>query len=250
MGSRAVRLSARVQRPGAFDAARFGFVHADLKYLTRLQGRPAHAFVAIGRRTRFGFVEVIQDRAGPTVAAAFERFLTVFAHPVHTVLTDRATEGATGSGPVARGASDQPSARSSKQWRPCLEVERFNRRLAEALRDHPVTTNTANHRRFTTQHKRTAIILGVVADYNRTRLRCLNDLAPIEALDIQRGTPTSQKGAITIRLTGPTPWCARSRQGKWQGFRQTRPVLGAQRPAAGRLDRRVLRQMQQDHRRV
>jgi hypothetical protein len=36
----------------------FGYVHVDLKHLTRLEGKPAFVFVAIERTTRFAYVEV------------------------------------------------------------------------------------------------------------------------------------------------------------------------------------------------
>ena len=71
-----------------FDEAPFGYVHVDLKHLTRLDGRPSFAFVAIERTTRFVHVEIIEARDSETVAACFERFLGAFGHPVHTVLTD------------------------------------------------------------------------------------------------------------------------------------------------------------------
>ncbi len=38
---------------GAFESASVGFIHIDLKHLTRLGGRPSFVFVAIDRATRF-----------------------------------------------------------------------------------------------------------------------------------------------------------------------------------------------------
>ena len=72
----------------AFADEPFGYVHADLKHLPRLEGRPAYVLVAIERTTRFVHVDILADRSADTVAAAFERFLSAFGHPVHTVLTD------------------------------------------------------------------------------------------------------------------------------------------------------------------
>jgi transposase-like protein len=75
-----------------FAPTPFGYVHLDLKHLTRLQGRPAYVVVAIERTTRFVHVEIVENRSGPTIAACFARFLESFGHPVHTVLTDNGSE--------------------------------------------------------------------------------------------------------------------------------------------------------------
>jgi len=75
-------------KPARFEPEPFGYVHVDLKHLTRLEGQRAYVFVAIERTTRFVHAEVLRDRNQVTVAAAFERFLKAFGHPVHTVLTD------------------------------------------------------------------------------------------------------------------------------------------------------------------
>ena len=76
----------------AFAPQPFGFVHVDLKHLTRLQGRRSFVFVAIERTSRFVFVEIIAERTAAAAAACLERFLQAFAHPVHTVLTDNGSE--------------------------------------------------------------------------------------------------------------------------------------------------------------
>ena len=60
-------------------------------------------------------------------------------------------------------------------------VERFNRRLSEHL--DKVDHNTAGHHcRFKTAKERDLYVLDFVANYNRTRLRCLGYKAPLEAL--------------------------------------------------------------------
>jgi transposase len=176
-------------RPGRFDATAFGYVHTDLKYLGKLKSVPEFAFVAIERTTRFAHIEILPDRSAATVTAAMARFLDAFGHPVHTVLTDRATEGATGSSPVARGAeftdrfkagskaghAAKPTGRhpfdrllatrgirhlTTRPYTPrtnprhdprtdggaCLEVERFNRRLSDAMTALPPARDNARHR--------------------------------------------------------------------------------------------------------
>lgn len=77
---------------GRFGAEPFGYLHVDLKHLTRLEGRPAYVLVVIERTTRFVHIEILPDRSADTVTSAFARFLDGFGHPVHTVLTDNGAE--------------------------------------------------------------------------------------------------------------------------------------------------------------
>jgi len=187
-------------RPQAFEPAEPGYVHVDLKHLTRLDGRPAYVFAAIERTTRFAHVEVIASRSQQVVAAAFERFLDAFALPVHTVLTDNGSEftdrfGAaryykrkTGTG---RHAFDQVCTAhgvTHKLTRPYTPqtngmVERFNRRLSDALRAAPRNGENCNKNRFDTHEDRNRFIRQTVTAYNHTRLRCLNYTAPLQRLN-------------------------------------------------------------------
>ena len=196
-------VSARPRQPA--EAARrfgpepFGYVHVDLKHLTRLEGRAAYVFVAIERVTRFAHVEIVKERSGPTIAACLERFLEAFGHPVHTVLTDngseftdrfgdarwRKREAGTGAHPFDRVC--QRHGLSHKLTRPYHPqtngmAERFNRRLAEALKDHPRAKANLGKNRFGDHAQRNDFILTFVADYNRTRLRCLGYKAPAELI--------------------------------------------------------------------
>lgn len=69
-----------------------GFIHVDLKYLSRLAGTPAYAFVAIGRVTHFVHVEIHARRDSVTAASFRERFLNIFPLKVHTNLSDNGGE--------------------------------------------------------------------------------------------------------------------------------------------------------------
>jgi hypothetical protein len=60
-------------------------------------------------------------------------------------------------------------------------VERFNRRLGEHL-DRLPQNRTAHHRRFRDHAERDAYLHTFVADYNHTRLPCLDYQAPAELL--------------------------------------------------------------------
>ena len=176
-----------------------GFVHLDVKHLTRLHGEPAYAFVAIDRATRFAYVEVLPDRKADTAASFLRRFLLAFPLRVHTVLTDNGSEFTdrfavdmknkpdgqpSGRHPVDRlCAQNAIRHRLTKPFRPQTNgmVERFNRRLADHLNSMP--RQRAGHRRaFNSHAERNRFLLTFVADYNRTRLQCLGYKAPLEIL--------------------------------------------------------------------
>ena len=185
---------------GRFEPQPFGYVHVDLKHLTRLQSQPAYVFVAIERVTRFVHVEIVQERSGPTIAACLERFLEAFGHPVHTILTDNGSEFTDRFGDARwrkrdHGTGEHPfdkvcqrhgvRHKLTRPYRPQTNgmVERFNRRLAEALANQPPDKRNLGKNRFTDHAQRNAFILAFVHDYNRTRLRCLGHKAPAELLD-------------------------------------------------------------------
>ena len=62
-------------------------------------------------------------------------------------------------------------------------VERFNRRIADAIRQRDAALRNGGKNKFNTHAERDAFIGKFVYSYNRTRLRCLDYKAPIEALD-------------------------------------------------------------------
>ncbi|WP_456817221.1 integrase core domain-containing protein [Bradyrhizobium sp. USDA 4520] len=67
-------------------------------------------------------------------------------------------------------------------------VERFNRRIAEAIgREHK---RGSARRTFVNHADRDTFIAKFVHDYNRTRLKCLGYLAPIQALANHTGPNT------------------------------------------------------------
>lgn len=186
----------------------FGYVHVDLKHLSRLEGRAAYVFVAIERTTRFAHVEIVQERSGSIIAACFERFLAAFDHPIHTVLTDNGSEFTDRFGDARwrkrkRGTGAHPfdqvctsrgvRHKLTRPYRPQTNgmAERFNRRLAEALQNHPRAKANAGRNRFDDHDKRNAFILAFVGDYNRTRLRCLGYNAPAESLNNLTGHNTN-----------------------------------------------------------
>ena len=159
----------------------------------------AEAGVAIDRATRFVYLEILPDRRAETAAAFLERFRASFPLKVHTILTDNGAEF-TDRFAVDKKAkpNDKPSGghafdrvcarhaithRLTRPFRPQTNgmVERFNRRLGEHLGRMP-QNRAAHHRRFLDHAERDTYLHTFVADYNRTRLRCLNYQAPAELL--------------------------------------------------------------------
>ena len=156
-------------------------------------------FVAIDRATRYVWVKVLARRTAATVTQAVEEFLAAFPHKVHTILTDN--DGAfTDRFAVHKQGkpAGQPSGthrldhvcrahgithRLIRPYHPQTNgmVERFNRRLSEALQSQPPLRAQCNNR-FRSHAERNAFITRVVDNYNRTRLRCLNYQAPLHLL--------------------------------------------------------------------
>jgi transposase InsO family protein len=118
---------------------------------------------------------------------------------VHTILTDNGSEFTDRfavdkkTKPADRPSGDHPfdllcrargiAHRLTRPFRPQTNgmVERFNRRFGEHLKRMP-QNHAAHHRRFLDNAERDAYLYTFVADYNRTRLRCLNYQAPAETL--------------------------------------------------------------------
>ena len=180
---------------GTFGDTPIGFIHVDLKHLTRLEGQPAFVFVAIDRATRFVHIEIVTQRDAATIAECLERFLAAFPHKVHTILTDNGSEftdrfGGARWGKRSKGtgrhafdricAAEGIEHRLTRPFRPQTNgmVERFNRRLAEAIAAKPSVGSNEGKNKFLTHAERNTFLQNFVARYNQTRLRCLDYQAP------------------------------------------------------------------------
>jgi len=201
-------------KTGIFEHATVGFIHIDLKHLPALERRKRYVFVAIDRATRYVDVEIHSRREADTSAGFLRRFLAHFPYPVHTILTDNGSEFTDRfavdmkNKPLDRPSGKHPfdvicakhkiDHRLTRPYRPQTNglVERFNRRIAEALGREP--KRGIAHRTFACQADRDAFLRRFVADYNRTRLKCLGYLAPIEALANLPG-PNTQAGTHNHR---------------------------------------------------
>jgi IS30 family transposase len=203
---------------GVFEQATVGFIHFDLKHLPALERRKSYAFVAIDRATRYVYVEIHRRRDAETSAGFLRRFLAHFPHPVHTILTDNGAEFTDRfavdmkNKPQGRPSGNHPfdlvcashkiDHRLTRPYRPQTNglVERFNRRITEAIGREPKRGSA--RRTFPCHADRDAFLNRFVADYNRTRLKCLGYLAPLEALANLPG-PNTKAG--THMWTAPVP---------------------------------------------
>jgi hypothetical protein len=191
---------------GVFEQTTIGFIHIDLKHLPALEKRKSYAFVAVDRATRYVYLEIHSNREAKTAAAFLERFLVHFSHPVHTILTDNGSEftdrfavdmkDKPHDRPSGRHPFDRVCAkhkidhRLTKPFRPQTNglVERFNRRIVEAIGRQP--KRGIAHRLFLSHADRDAFLNRFVHEYNRTRLKCLGYLAPLQALNNHPGPNT------------------------------------------------------------
>ena len=237
--------------PEPFEAAPFGYVHVDLRYLARLEGKGEYVFVAVERLTRFAWIAILPDRAAETVAAAMERFLAAFPGKVHTVLTDNGAEFTDRFGGHVPRRSGRPSGRHAfdrlcaahgvehRLTRPYTPrtngmVERFNRRIAEAIAGAPRFRGDARRRgTFASHAERAAFLHDFVEGYNHTRLRCLAYRAPVEVLNNQLRDNTQAgarraSAAVAGRDRGGHPENVYRTSGSAAGLTQSRPRASPQ----------------------
>jgi len=209
---------------GAFETTPVGFIHIDLKYLPALERKKSYAFVAIDRATRYVYLEVHPRRDAETAAGFLERFLADFSYPVHTILTDNGSEFTDRFAVDMKGKPDgRPSGnhpfdtlcakrrvvhRLTRPYHPQTNgmVERFNRRIGEAIGRQ--AKRGIAHRHFTSHADRDAFLYRFVADYNRTRLKCLDYRSPAQVLANLPGPNTF--AGMTV---GSVCSCTKSRTG-------------------------------------
>lgn len=199
-----------------FAAPPCGYIHRDLKVVSTLHKQPSYGLVAIDRATRYVWGKVLPRRTAATVPQAVEEVLAAFPHPVRTILTDN--DGAFTdrlAGHKKHKPAGQPSGthrldrvcraqgsthRLIRSYHPQTKgmVERFNRRLSEALHSQPPLRPPCQNR-FRSHAERTAFITRFVDNDNRTRLKCLNYQTPLQLLQNHTGQyrqPTMQDCSI------------------------------------------------------
>ena len=175
------------------EAQECGHIHMDVKYLTKLEGKRSYLYVAIDRLTRYVYAEVLYNREPSTAAAFVERFIKHFPHKVIKIVTDNGFEWtdrctgfvkqkASGSHPVDLICSKHNIIhRLTRIRRPQTNgmVERFNRRINEAIARKEKISNNSGRNSFHSHEERNDFIKKFIDGYNKTRLRCLNYNAPI-----------------------------------------------------------------------
>ncbi len=179
------------------DVTECGHIHMDVKYLTKLQGKRSYLYVAIDRFTRYVYTEVLYNLEPATAAAFVKRFIAHFPYKVFKVVTDNGFEWtdrssggvkdkATGRHPVDLVCGQHTIRHQlTRIRRPQTNgmVERFNRRVNEALaRKDKISANSGKNS-FYSHEERNAFIFQFIESYNKTRLRCLNYKAPLEMLN-------------------------------------------------------------------
>jgi transposase InsO family protein len=189
-----------------FEQYECGYIHIDLKHLSKLDGEPAYVFVAIDRATRFVYAEIHTNRRAETAADFLKHFAEAFGHPIHTILTDNGSEFTDRfavkkpNKPANKPSGQHPfdiacqgldiEHKLTRPFHPQTNgmVERFNRRLNEELAQVP--KQPTGHKHFLSHADRNAYILRFVDNYNKTRLRCLEGLTPLLALSNRTGNNT------------------------------------------------------------
>lgn len=169
-----------------------GYIHMDVKYLTKLEGKRSYLYVAIDRLTRYVYAEILYDLEPNTAGGFTERFLKFFPYKVHKIITDNGFEWTDRcAGSVKEKASgNHPVDKVCKAYevvhkltrirRPQTNgmVERFNRRVNEAIAKKAKISANSGRNSFESHTQRNEFILKFIDGYNRTRLRCLKYNAP------------------------------------------------------------------------
>ena len=191
---RASRLKSKEEDIQKFEeVTKCGFIHMDVKYLTKLNGKRSYVYAAIDRMTRYVYVEILDNLEQKTAAAFVERFIKHFHCQVVSIITDNGFEWTdrccgfikpkgTGEHPVDQVCKRYKIGhRLTRIRRPQTNgmIERFNRRINEAIEQKKKIAKNGGKNSFYSHKERKEFINNFVYNYNRTRLRCLKYQAPI-----------------------------------------------------------------------
>jgi transposase InsO family protein len=173
----------------------YGHIHMDVKYLPKLEGIRSYLYVAIDRMTRYVYAEVLCNLEPKTAAGFVERFTKHFPYKLKKIITDNGFEWtdrcaggvkfkSSGTHPVdVVCQKERVKHVLTRIRRPQTNgmVERFNRRVNEAIAQRGKITDNGGKNTFPHLERNTYIINFVEA-YNRTTLQCLNYRAPSSVL--------------------------------------------------------------------
>lgn len=178
------------------EVTRSGYIHMDVKYLTKLGGKRSYLYVGIDRYSRYVYTEVLYDLRPKTAGDFVKRFTENFPHPVYKILTDNGFEwtdrGAGQAKAKATGEHEVDQVCRQNKIKHVLTrfrrpqtngmVERFNRRINEAIgRKEKISANQGKNS-FESHQERNEFIKHFIEGYNRTRLRCLGYRSPLAML--------------------------------------------------------------------
>jgi transposase InsO family protein len=186
-----------VQQQRFEEVTQCGYVHMDVKYLTRLDGKRSYLYVGIDRFTRYVYAEVLYDLEPKTAGKFVERFIKHFPYKVIKIITDNGfewtdrcsgnvKEKGTGEHPVDRVCMQNAIKHTlTRIRRPQTNgmVERFNRRVNEAIAQKIKINKNSGKNSFYSHEDRNTFLYNFIDGYNKTRLRCLNYQSPINMLN-------------------------------------------------------------------
>lgn len=69
-----------------------GFIHIDIKYLPKIDGKRTYLFVAIDRSTRLVFVDIFADKTAASANKFLEKAIEFFPFDIEKILTDNGKE--------------------------------------------------------------------------------------------------------------------------------------------------------------
>ena len=80
------------KKTGKFKEYGVGYIHIDIKYLPKIEGKRYYLYVAIDRASRLVFVRVYEDKKSITAAEFLEEAIKYFPFKIRKVLTDNGKE--------------------------------------------------------------------------------------------------------------------------------------------------------------
>jgi len=171
-----------------FKDYKSGFIHIDIKYLPKVDGKRHYLFVAIDRFTRLVFVEIYPDKSKDSANKFLEQVISYFPFEIQKILTDNGKEftdrfsrnRTTPSGNHIFDKTCQKNDiehRLTKAYSPQTNgmVERMNRKVSD---------NVLNRIRFKTIDEMKSTIMHYIYNYNfHIKHSGIDRKTPIQALE-------------------------------------------------------------------